>query len=406
MSRPVITGMGVLTPLGLSLEETWERLLKNHSGIVSLDPVSFPDGNVSIAGPLPEFDPGRFLTEKEVRRWDPFMWYAAWASLAAVAHAGLKPETLRNNPRVGLIMGSSRGGIRTLTHEPNWRSSARRISPFLMSSTTPYMAAAASAIKLEVSGPSLGISSACTSGTLALIEACGWITSERQDIVIAGGTDAALCPMALAGYDAAGVLSRHEVPAAASRPFDAGRSGFVLSEGAAVLVLESAEHARDRGAKIYGSIVGTGHTTSPYHEMRPDPHYASRAILAALAQADLKPEEVSAVNAHATSTILGDAAEAKALHLALGSWGGRVPVTANKSQTGHMLAASGPAEAAIALCSLEHGILPPTINQERPDPQCGLNVVTEPRAFDGDCILSTTFGFGGSNAVLLLRRQP
>jgi len=402
MPLPVVTGIGAVTPLGANFTATWDALLRKQSGLVVLGPEETGNSGVKIGGPVHGFDPAPYLTEKELQRWDPFMWYAVAASFMAVTDAGLTAEYLKDNPRVGLIIGSSRGGIRTFSRGMTRYGLPHRVSPFLMTSTTPFMATTACAMKLVLCGPSLGISSTCTSGTLALIEACAWIRSGRADLVVVGGSDAALCPAALSGYRAAGVLSKNENAHEASRPFDAERDGFVLSEGACVMILENPRHALERGARTYGSISGTGNTTSPVHETKPDAVSAARAITEALSQAGLHPEDIAAVNAHAPSTRLGDASEADALHRALGIRAGKVPTTANKSQTGHLLAASGVLEAALSLYALGSNIVPATLNHRTQDPRCALNVSTEHQALEGHHILSNSFGFGGSNAVLIL----
>jgi len=334
------------------------------------------------------------------------MWYAAAAALMATDDAGLSPSELQTNPRVGVIIGSSRGGIKTLTQAQPPKGQGRRISPFTMSATTPYMAAAAPAMKLGISGPCLGVSSACTSGTLALIEAAMWIATGKVDIVLAGGTDAALCPAALRGYDAARLFSRRKNPEEASRPFDNNRDGFVVSEGACVLIMENPDHALRRGVPIYGSLIGSAHATSPDHETSPDAVAAASAMTAALVQANIRPQDVGAISAHAPATIKGDAAEATAIHQAFGPYAEQIPVFANKSQTGHMLGASEAVEAALAFCALKEATVPPTLNHEKPDPSCRLLIRSGPNSLGKNVIVSNSFGFGGSNAVIVLARFP
>jgi len=406
MEPVVVTGIGAVTPLGNTMKETWTSLLRGQSGIAVLSGERFASGRVHIGGQVRDFDPQVCLSRKEMLRWDPFIWYAVYAAQQALADAGMSGAPTGATSQMGIVVGSSRGGIQTLT-KPDLRNRRGNVSAYLMSGTSPYMAAAACAIKCNITGSSLGVSSACTSGAVALSEAYNWISSGRTNIVLAGGTDAALCPVALGGYDAARVLSRNDsVPHTASKPFDFNRDGFVLAEGATMLVLESERHARDRGAPNYGRIAGYGNSTSARHETRPDVPSAAHAIRTAIRMAGISPNQIACVNAHAPSTRMGDVAEAASIHESLGEWAKSVPVTANKSATGHLLGASGALEVAISLYTLKTGVIPPTLNYRTRDPRCALHIITEPTRLKGDWILSNTFGFGGSHVALIVEKSP
>ncbi len=407
MRRVVVTGLGVITPLGSTVEKSWLRLKQGLSGIKLLDRQEFEGLDCRVGGEVTDFNPSVFLSQKEIQRWDPFAHYAVAATSMALADAGLYPSVFDNRLKPGIIIGSSRGGIRTITENIKRDLSGRRFSAYLMSATTPFMAAAAAAMKYNLRGQSLGISTACASGTHAIGEAFRWIRHGYANIVVAGGADAALCRTALGGYDAARALSRrNNAPEKASRPFDAGRDGFVVSEGAGIIVLESYDSAKARGATIYGEIIGYGQSTDAAHETIPEPEGEARAMEMALLDAEVRPEDIGFINAHGTSTVIGDRVESAAIKkIFSGKAAGEIPVTANKSVTGHMLGASGAVETVFTLLSLKEGVIPPTINMENSDPECDLDYVTGgSRAVSAEVAMSNSFGFGGCNAVLVCRK--
>ncbi len=418
MRRVVVTGLGVITPLGSNVEKSWLRLKQGLSGIKLLDRQEFKGLDCRIGGEVTDFNPSVFLSQKEIQRWDPFVHYAVAATSMALADAGLYPSVFDNRLKpeitseitsgriIGIIIGSSRGGIRTITENIKRDLSGRGFSAYLMSATTPFMAAAAAAMKYNLRGQSLGISTACASGTHAIGEAFRWIQHGYANIVVAGGADAALCRTALGGYDAAKALSRrNNAPEKASRPFDAGRDGFVVSEGAGIIVLESYESAKARGATIHGEVIGYGQSTDAAHETRPEPEGEARAMEMALLDAEVRPEDIGFINAHGTSTVIGDRVESVAIKkIFSGKAAGKIPVTANKSVTGHMLGAGGAVETVFTLLSLKEGVIPATINLEDSGSKCDLDYVTGgPRAVSAEVAMSNSFGFGGCNAVLVLR---
>ncbi len=406
MRRVVVTGLSVITPLGSNVDKSWQRLKQGISGIKLLERQEFEGLGCRIGGEVTDFNPSVFLSQKEIQKWDPFVHYAVAAVSMALADAGLDPTEFDNRLKPGIIIGSGRGGIRTITENIKRDLSGRRFSAYLMPATTPFMAAAAAAMKYNLRGPSLGISTACASGAHAIGEAFRWIRHGYAEIVVAGGAEAALCRTALGGYDAARALSRrNDTPEKASRPFDAGRDGFVVAEGAGTVVLESYESARARGARIQGEIIGYGQTTDAAHETRPEAEGEARAMEMALLDAGIRSENIGFISAHGTSTVIGDRVETAAIKKVFsGKAAGKVPVTANKSVTGHMLGAGGAVEAVFTLLSLKEGVIPPTINLENSDPECDLNYVTDgSRAVSAEVAMSNSFGFGGCNAVLVFR---
>ncbi len=405
MRRVVITGIGAVTPLGNSMESTWESLIRGVTGISHItrfDPAGLRAG---IAGELKGFVPEDYLSRKDVTRLDPFIHYAAAAALMACEDAGLDAGTALFK-RAGVVIGSSRGGITSMEKALRKHILQRRpFSAYLMSSSTINMASSLVSIKLGIKGPAIGVSTACASGTTAIGEAFRMIRAGVTDMVLAGGAEAPLCRLAVGGYDASGALSRrnHE-PGKASRPFDRDRDGFVVSEGAAVLVLEELNRAARRGAVIYAELSGYGTSSDAFHQTRPDSAGEAAAISMALKDAEAAPEQVDYLNAHATSTPLGDAAEAGAIKQVFGRRLRDIRVGACKSMLGHMLGAAGAVEAAITAVAIRRGIIPPAINLENPDPACAFNIARSALRADINIAVSNSFGFGGVNAVLVLRR--
>ncbi len=386
MKRVVVTGMGALSPVGNTMKASWDALTEGVSGI---GPVTRYDASAmpwKAAGELRGFDAAGFIPPKDARRLDPFVHYAAAAAVMAVEDSGIDPGRLGAAP---VIIGSSRGGIGSIEEAVRNRATA-----YLMAGSTVSMAASYVSARLGARGHVLGISNACSSGANAVGEAFRLIREGHAAVALAGGSEAPLTPIAAEGYGAAGALSKEGV----MRPFDRARDGFVLSEGAAVLVLEELEHARGRGARVYGELVGYGNASDAHHPTAPDTAGQQKAIREALAGTGI--ERVGYINAHATSTVLGDRTEADSINAVFGSR--RVPVSAVKSMTGHMLGASGAFESAVTLMSLYAGRVPPTINLAEAD--CLLEHVTETREEKLDVALSNSFGFGGVNAVLAFAR--
>jgi len=399
MRRVVITGIGAVTPLGLDFQQTWEGLKGGVSGLSRSSRVDVDDIPWKVTGELRGFDALSFMTPKEVNRLDPFIQYSLAAALAAFEDASLVPV---DNSMV--IIGSSRGGVSRIEESLQaYFTEGRPLSAYLMPSTTISMAPSYIAHRLGIKGYCLGISNACASGTMAVGEAFRLIRTGYADIALAGGTEAPLCRLCLEGYGRTGALSTGS-GSSASRPFDRDRNGFVLSEGACVMVVEEMEHAVKRGAVIYAEITGYAGINEGFHQTQPSEAGEAATIRLALRSAGVTTGEVDMVNAHGTSTVSGDRAEAIALREVFGPAVKELPVTANKSMTGHMLAASGALEVAATAMSLHEGIVPPTINHAVPDRECGLNISPALVLKDMRVALSTSFGFGGVNAALVLRR--
>jgi 3-oxoacyl-[acyl-carrier-protein] synthase II len=416
MKRVVVTGMGVVSPLGNDPDTLWKRMLQGQSGITAWETLEDSSHKTRFAGLVKDFDPGAIggVSQKELRRMDRFCQFAVAAACQAWADAGLgQTDTAPavDMERVGVYIGSGIGGITTMmdNHRTLLERGPGRVSPTLVPLMITNMAAAQVSIQLGTLGPSLSPVTACSIGNTAIGEAFKLIQRGGADVVLAGGAEAALTELALAGFGNATALSRrNEEPAGASRPFDSGRDGFVMSEGAGILIVEELEHAQRRGAVIHGEVIGYGATSDAYHMVASDPEGkgAYRAMKLAIADAGLTPDDIDTVSAHATSTTQGDAAEASAIRRMLAGRTGEVPVTANKSALGHMLGAAGGVEAIVLLKSLQEGVLPPTLNLEEPDPAIGLNVVpAHPMAAPHIRVgLSNSFGFGGHNAVIVLKK--
>jgi len=412
MKRVVITGIGAVTPLGNNIEATWKDLTNKRSGmaqITKFDPSGLPS---RIAGELKKFNPEDYLSKKDILRLDPFIHYAAAAALMACEDAKLgsfKSSSVTRHSSLdsaGVIIGSSRGGISSMEKAmENNMLNKKPFSAYLMSSSTINMAASYISMRLGTKGPALGITTACASGTNAIGEAFRMIRSGETNIAVSGGTDSPICRLALGGYGASGSLSeRNDDPEKASRPFDKDRDGFVISEGAGILILEELNHALHRGAMMYAEVGGYGTSSDAFHQTKPDSTGESVAIIKALHDANVLAEEVDYINAHATSTPLGDSEEAKAIKKVFGKRSNDIHVSSCKSMLGHMLGAAGAVEAAVTAISINKGIITPTINLEISDPQCDLNIVTSPINKNIHVAVSNSFGFGGVNAVIVLRK--
>ena len=407
--RVVVTGMGVLTPIGNDVAAFWEALVAGRSGIGPITRFDPGRHEVKIAGEVKNFDPTAALERKEVRRNDPFVHYAVYASVQAVAHSGLDMAAV-DPERVGVIFGSGIGGIGTMEdqHTVLMEKGPDRISPFFVPMMICDMAAGMISMKLGAKGPNYATVSACSSGAHAIGEAARKIQYGEAEVMITGGAEAAVTPISIGGFCAAKALAvRNDEPQRASRPFDAERNGFVLGEGGGAFVLEELEHARRRGAHIWGEFLGLGFTADAYHQtaMAPGGEGGIRAMRIALQDAGVAPQDLGYINAHGTSTPLGDAEETRAIKGLFGELARRIPVSSTKSMTGHLLGAAGAIESIACVLALAHGVLPPTINYENPDPECDLDCVpNQARPCRVRYALNNSFGFGGHNAALVFGR--
>ncbi len=406
----VVTGLGCVTPLGGDVASTWEGAASGRSGVRAIERFDASDFSVRFAGQLCEDVAVEGLPSKEARRLDAVILFALAAAQEAIRDSRIV-VTPESGERIGVAIGTGIGGVQTLFegYKALATSGPRRVSPFVIPMSIGNMAAGYVAIRNGLRGPNFCHVSACTSGTHSIGESARLIERGDADVMLAGGTEAAVTQIGLAGFGAMRALStRNETPMAASRPFDLDRDGFVLGEGAAVLVLEELEHARARGATIHAFVLGYGTSCDAAHVASPteDAEGAQRCMRLALADAGLSPADVDYLNAHATSTPAGDPAEARAIRAVFGPHVDRVAVSATKSMTGHMLGAAGALEALLCVRALETGILPPTINLERPDPECALDhVANKARHVRAQIALSNSFGFGGSNATIVLGRE-
>ncbi|MBK1734632.1 beta-ketoacyl-[acyl-carrier-protein] synthase II [Halorhodospira abdelmalekii] len=406
----VVTGLGIVSPVGNTVQETWEAITAGRSGIRPITEFDVSAYSVRFGGTIEDFDIGCYLPAKEARRMDPFIHYAFGACAQALEDSGLDLERL-DPERIGLSVGSGIGGIQGIEqgHQALMDGGARKVSPFLVPSSVINMAAGNLSIHYGLRGPNLATVTACAAGTHNIGLSARLIAAGDADVMIAGGAEKCITPLGVAGFASARALSqRNDDPQAASRPWDAERDGFVLSEGAALLVLESYAHARRRGARIYAELAGFGNSADAHHITQPleSGEGAQRCMARALADARMNVEQIDYINAHGTSTQVGDIAEATAVKRLLGeAQAARVPMSSTKSMTGHLLGAAGGLEAALSVLALHEGVIPPTINLEQLDARCsGIDPVPgEARSQKLQTVLSNSFGFGGTNASLLFR---
>lgn len=409
--RVVVTGMGAVSPLGLSVPELWQGIVEARSGVGPITHFDATGFETRIAAEVKGFDPTLALDRKEARRTDRFVQLAVAATREALRTAELTINAA-NRDEVGVFIASGIGGIATLSEQFEVLRSRGpgRVSPFLIPAMITNLAAGQVSISTGARGPSYCITSACASSAHAIGEAAETIRRGWARAIIAGGSEASITPIGVAGFNAMRALSTaNENPASASRPFDAERDGFVMGEGAAVLILEDLEYAEARGAPILAEIVGYAATSDAYHisNLAEDGEGVVRAIRLTLQRAGLQPTDVDYINAHATGTPAGDPVESAAIKAVFGGRGSAPPVSASKSQLGHLLGAAGAIEAVVSLLAMQHGVLPPTINLQRPDPACDLDYVpNQPRPADLQVVMSNSFGFGGHNVCLLFRRYP
>jgi 3-oxoacyl-[acyl-carrier-protein] synthase II len=408
--RVVITGLGVVSPLGCDLNSFWQSLLEGKSGIGPITRFDTTNFDCKIGGEVRDFKADEYMPLKEVRRTDRFTQYAVGAARKAIADSGLEME--KEEPtRVGVLIGSGIGGMETIEQQVGVLHSKgpSRVSPFMIPMLIVNMASGYVSMLIGAKGPNLAVVSACATATHALGEAARAIIHNDADVMIAGGSEAAITGVGVAGFASMRALStRNDEPERASRPFDAGRDGFVMGEGAGVCVLESLEHAKRRHAQIYAEISGYGITGDAYHMSAPAPEGegAARAMAMALRHARLNPEDLDYINAHGTSTPVGDRCETQAIKSVLGAHAKRVAVSSTKSMTGHLLGAAGAVETAVCAMAIKHGIVPPTINYETPDPECDLDYVpNKAREMTVRACINNSLGFGGHNATLIIKKH-
>jgi 3-oxoacyl-[acyl-carrier-protein] synthase II len=405
--RVVITGIGCVSPIGNDVTTLWSNLLAGKSGVGIITHYDTSEFNVKIGAEVKGFDAVALFGSRDARRMDRFVQFALAASLQAVEHANLViNEAIRD--RTGVVLGCGIGGMSTLFEQIQvfFQRGPERVSPFLVPMMLPDSAAGMVAIQLGVRGPNMAVVSACASGTNAIGEAAEIIRRGSADVVISGGAESVIVPIAMAGLGVMKALStRNDEPERACRPFDMDRDGFVMGEGAASLILESLEFAQARGAKILGEISGYGSSNDAYHISAPSENGAGAALCmqTALKDANLSPGDIGYINAHGTSTYLNDKSETAAIKTVFGEQAYKIPVSSTKSMTGHLLGAAGAIEALICVKTLQDGMLPPTINYETPDPECDLDYVpNQSRAVKVQNIMSNSFGFGGHNASIIL----
>lgn len=408
MRRVVVTGYGAVTPLGHNADESWRRLINGESGIGKL--TKFPDANfpTNVVAEVKDFDPGQFIDKKDARKMDRFTQFAVASALMAVEKSNLTINE-ENANRVGVWIGSGIGGMETFENQFRVyeKRGYRRVSPFFVPMMIPDMAAGQVSITLGAKGINACTVTACASGANSIGDAFKVIQRGDADVMITGGSEAPITEMALAGFSSARAMSTNPDPNKASRPFDKNRDGFVIGEGAGILILESLEHALKRNAKIYAEVVGYGATGDAYHVTAPAPEGegAARAMEEALKDAELSPNEIEYINAHGTSTEYNDKFETAAIKAVFKEHAYKLAVSSTKSMTGHLLGAAGAVEAIFSVKAIEEHVIPPTINYETPDPDCDLDYVpNEARHVKVDTVMSNSLGFGGHNVALIFKR--
>jgi 3-oxoacyl-[acyl-carrier-protein] synthase II len=407
--RVVATGLGLATPLGIGLENVWQRILNGESGIAPITRFDAAQHDTKFAGEIKEFKAENYISPKEIKRMDLFIQYALAASKVAMEDAGLDMDK-EDAERAGVVVGTGLGGLPTIEkyHSVLLERGPSRITPFFIPMLIANEAPGHIAIQYGMKGPNLSIVTACATGSHSIGEASRIIQYGDADIMIAGGTEANLTPLTVGGFNAMKALStRNDAPQKASRPFDKDRNGFVVAEGSGIVVLEELEHALKRGAKIYGEIAGYGYNGDAYHITAPSPDGEGfiRCMKMALKDAGISPDDVNYINAHGTSTELNDYTETLAIKEVFKEKAYKIPVSSTKSMTGHLLGAAGAIEAIFSLLSIRDNVCPPTINYETPDPQCDLDYVPNvSRSHRIDVALSNSFGFGGTNSTLVFRR--
>ena len=408
--RIVVTGLGCVSPVGNDVNSAWDSIVNGRSGIGPITEVDAENFSCKIAGEIRDFDLSPYLSPKEARKSDRFIHYGMAAAIQAIEDAGL-PETPEDPTRYGVAIGAGIGGVKTIeeAYKTFLDSGHRRISPFFVPSCIINMISGQISIRYGYQGPNISIVTACTTSTHNIGDAARMIAYGDADVMVAGGAEYGTTPTALSGFMAARAMStRNDEPEAASRPWDVDRDGFVLGNGAGIVVLEEYEHARKRGANIYAELSGYGMSGDAYHITAPpaDGAGAARCMTAAIRDAGLNPDQVDYVNAHGTSTPLGDRAECEAVRTTFGDHAGELMVSSTKSMTGHLLGAAGGVEAIFTILALHHSVVPPTINLDQPDPECaGIDLVPHSaREAQIQAAISNSFGFGGTNGTVLFSR--
>ena len=409
MRRTVITGLGAVTPVGHNVEDSWRNILEGRSGIGIIDHFDTSAFTSRIGGSIRDFDLSAYMTPKEARKTDPFIHYGIAAAMQAIEDAGLE-VTDENAERIGIAIGSGIGGLPGIEkgYETYLKGGPRKISPFFVPSNIINMIAGNLSIQYGIKGPNYGIVTACSTGTHNIGDAARMIERGDVDVMIAGGSEMATSPTGLGGFASARALStRNDDPEAASRPWDKDRDGFVLGDGAGVVVVEEHEHARSRGARIYAELIGFGMSSDAYHITLPpdDGDGARRCMVLAMKDAGINPDEVDYINAHGTSTPAGDVIETRAVKAALGSHAEKVAVSSTKSMIGHLLGAAGGVEAVFSILAIRDQVAPPTINLDEPGEECDLDYVpNQAREMSIAVSMSNSFGFGGTNGTLVFKR--
>ncbi|WP_028545118.1 beta-ketoacyl-ACP synthase II [Paenibacillus taiwanensis] len=407
-NRVVVTGMGVVTALGSDLATFWNNLVEGKSGISLIEAFDVSDYPTKIAASVKDFNPEAYMDKKEARRMDRFVQFAVAASVMALEDAKLNVREQTDPERVGVIVGSGIGGLGTWEdqHTALMEKGPKRVSPFFIPMMIANMASGQVSMTVGAKGPNTAAVSACATGTHSIGDAFKIIQRGDADVMICGGAEATIRPLGMAGFCSMRAMStRIEEPARASRPFDTERDGFIMGEGSGVLVIESLEHAVARGAHIYAEIIGYGMSADAHHMTEPDPTGPAHCMRRALKDAGLNPEDIDYINAHGTSTPVGDKSETTAIKHTFGDYAYNVAISSTKSMTGHLLGAAGGVEAVICGLVLEKGCIPPTINLENPDPLCDLDYVPNvARHVDVNVAMSNSFGFGGHNATLVLKK--
>ncbi|GIP33013.1 beta-ketoacyl-ACP synthase II [Paenibacillus sp. J2TS4] len=406
--RVVVTGLGIMTSLGHELETFWDQLMAGKSGVSLIESFDVSEYPTRIAASIKDFKPEDYMDKREARRMDRFVQFAMAASQKALQDADLNIREQTDPERVGVIVGSGIGGLITWEeqHKILLEKGPKRVSPFFIPMMIANMASGQISMATGAKGPNTTSVTACATGSHSIGDSYKIIQRGDADVMICGGAEATISPTGMAGFCALRAMStRNDEPEKASRPFDQDRDGFVMGEGSGVLILESLEHAQKRGARIYAEVIGYGMSGDAHHMTDPDPDGAARCMKKALQDAGLQPEDVDYINAHGTSTPVGDISETTAIKKAFGDAARQLAISSTKSMTGHLLGAAGGVEAVICGLSIKHGMLPPTINLDNQDPECDLDYVPNtPRKADVKVAMSNSFGFGGHNATIILRK--
>lgn len=410
MNRVVVTGIGALSPIGFTARENWTSLMAGRSGIGPITLFDAAQYNCRIAGEIPDYKGEKYFPIKELKKMDRFIQFALIAGEEAITHSGIDPK--KENPeRMGACIGVGIGGLPNIEEECEelFQRGPRRVSPFFISRVIGNLAAGQLSMKYNLKGPNTCITTACSSSAHAIGESFRHIQWGEQEVMLAGGAEAVICKVGIAGFCSARALSeRNDEPQKASRPFDKDRDGFVMGEGAAVLILEELNHAKKRGANILAELVGYGINSDAYHITQPAPEGegGARCMRLALEDAKMSPDRIDYINTHGTSTPIGDIMETVAIKTVFGNHAYRLAASSTKSMTGHLLGAAGALEAMYCVQALLHQLAPPTINLENPSPECDLNFVPkEPQARDIRVALTNSFGFGGTNAALIFKKS-